>query len=155
TYLLAQRSAHLYGERRLVALGENVGSGLFLLVILSTFAAIIAGILAPFVPGWLQLEGVGAIQLEWAFIAAIAAMWLRLLCMGFTAVEQGYQRPMGVGVINIVTGIIHLIITVILLLLGWGVLAIPVGTLIREVLCTAALGAHLIYTNRRIGVKLS
>ena len=79
---LWERISSTVGERRMDALGENVGSGLFLLGVLSTFAAVIAGALAPFVPRWFNVAGLQAQQLEWAFIAAIAAMWLRLLSWG-------------------------------------------------------------------------
>jgi len=154
TYLLAQRAAYFYGKRQLSALGEVVGSGLFLLMALSALAALIAGVLTPFVPKWFEVEGTQAIQLQWAFMVAIACLWLRLLCIGLIAVEQGYQRPFGVGIINVVTGVIHLAATVVFLLLGWGVLAIPLGTLVREVLCSSALALHLGHTNRQIGVKL-
>lgn len=154
TYLLAQRSAQLFGERRITALGETIGSGLFLLAVLSTVAAIIAGVLTPFVPTWFKVEGIQATQLEWAFVAAIGTVWLRLMCIGFIAVEQGYQRPFGVGIINLVTGVIHLVVTVWFLLLGWGVLAIPLGTLVREVLCSLSLSLHLAHTNRQLGVRL-
>ncbi len=125
------------------ALGENIGSGLFLLAVLSTLAAAIAVVLTPFISGWLSIKGTQATQLEWAYIGAIVTLWLRLLCMGFIAIEQGYQRPLGVGVINLVTGVIHLVVTVAFLFMGWGLLAIPLGLVVREVLCFTSLALHL------------
>jgi Na+-driven multidrug efflux pump len=154
TYLLAQRAAFYLGKRQMAALGEVIGSGMFLLLILSTLSALIAGAITPFVPKLLDVQGAQAVQLEWAFVAAIASLWLRLLCNGVMAVELGYQRPLGVGIITIVTGVIHLVVTVVFLLLGWGVLAIPLGTLVREILCSTALALHLVHTNRQLGVKL-
>lgn len=154
TYLLSQRSAHFFGQRQMKALGENVGSGLLLLAVLSTFAGVIAAGLTPFISGWFKIQGVQATQLEWAYIGAIVTLWLRLLCIGFIAVEQGYQRPFGVGIISLVTGIIHLVVTIAFLFLGWGLLAIPLGLLVREVLCFTSLALHLAHTNRQLGVHM-
>ncbi len=154
TYLLAQRAAYFLGKRQIKLLGETVGSGMFLLFALSTVAALIASAITPFIPIWLDVQGPQAVQLKWAFVCAIGTLWLRLLCNGVMAIEQGYQRPFGVGIITIITGIIHLVVTVVLLLRGWGVLAIPLGTLVREVLCSLGLALHLAHTNRQLGVKL-
>ena len=111
-------------------------------------------VLTPFISGWLSIKGTQATQLEWAYIGAIVTLWLRLLCMGFIAIEQGYQRPLGVGVINLVTGVIHLVVTVAFLFMGWGLLAIPLGLVVREVLCFTSLALHLASTNRQLGVHL-
>src|SRR5690606_38957641 len=107
TYLLAQRTAQHFGERAADALGATIGSGLLILVALSTVVAAIILALIPFIPNWFDVTGNDRSQLVAALIVMVPAVWLRLLIMGLTAIEQGYQRPFGVGLVAIVTGIIH------------------------------------------------
>ncbi len=139
TYLLAQRSAQLFGERAISSLGETIGSGLLLLAMLSSVVSIIILCLIPFIPTWFQVEGPQRAQLITCLLIMIPSVWLRLQIMGLIAIEQGLQRPFGVGTVTIVAGILHLAATIALLILGFGLLSIPLAILLREVICVVPL----------------
>jgi hypothetical protein len=74
--------------------------------------------------------------------------------MGLTAIEQGLQRPFGVGVIGIASGIVHLAATILLLVAGFGLLSLPIGILVREVFCFIPLVWITVRTKREMQIPI-
>lgn len=154
TYLLAQRTAQQFGERKIVALGETIGSGLLLLICLSSVVALVILALIPLIPIWFSVEGGQRSELTTCLLLMIPAVWLRLLIMGLTAIEQGLQRPFGVGVASLATGTLHLVVTVLLLVWGYGLVAIPAAILLREITCVIPMVWMLAQSKRDLQIPI-
>lgn len=132
--LLRQQTAREFGRGDRTALAEAIGVGGFLLFVLGALVAGACIGLAPFAPGWFDTGGETGRVLALSFAVNGLALALSLPACIPRAVQQGLQRQVGVNVALLLAEIVSVIATIVLLIRGWGVLAIAVGILAREVL---------------------
>jgi O-antigen/teichoic acid export membrane protein len=117
---------------------------------------VIAGagaLLAPFAPGWFSIAGAEATTFSWAFALAAGGLALSLVACGPRAVLQGFQRQTAVGVSLLGSEIASLGCTIALLYLDFGVMAIALGLLARELIHNAINWPLFVATLRRMGLR--
>lgn len=125
--LMIQRIADAHGRRDSGRIGEYLSTGIVLQV--GMVAVMIAGaaLLAPWFPGWMGISGTEARQLSGAFMLAAAANGINVLNNGFVGFLRALQITILPNIIATVASLAGLVLTLVLLLSGWGLWAIPAG----------------------------
>jgi O-antigen/teichoic acid export membrane protein len=131
--LLRQQTAKALGGKDLHDLGETIGAGSILMLSIGALIAMSSLLLAPHVPRLFHIAGAGASQLAWSFALAGIGMALSLPAVIPRAVQHGLQRPLGVNAVLLSAEAISLLATILLMFRGFGVLALGLGILTREV----------------------
>ncbi|MDD5697533.1 MAG: lipopolysaccharide biosynthesis protein [Victivallaceae bacterium] len=128
--VLMQRVASNYGRKNFGQLGNILSIGVAVSFALSCIPTMIGLALAPWVPGIVHIAGIEARQLTAAFIwAGIGtSLMLAMYCVGGALVALQCQTFH--GVILVVGSILEILSIIILLTLGFGVMAIPVGAVV-------------------------
>jgi len=139
-------AAHGRGEHRTVA--EYFGTGVFVQVLLVALLTLLAVAGAPFVPGWLGVEGAAARELSACFAVAGVATGLGLLGTVIGGLATSTQRMVFVSAATFGAGVAGLAATLALLVLGWGLWALAGGMLVRSGLLLVAVGGHAVYVLR-------
>jgi O-antigen/teichoic acid export membrane protein len=154
SYLLRQQTAEFYGQGHREQLGRSIGSGLVITVALCAVALLLGVVLTPFCAGWFGLQGNDARQLVWSFGFAAVAMPLGMLAGGFRAVQQGFQRPGGIGWVGLSAEVVSLVFSVVLVASGWGLVSIGSCFVVREVINLLGMGLLTRRTVRDLAVPV-
>jgi O-antigen/teichoic acid export membrane protein len=141
--VLLQRVASSYGENNFNLLGSILGTGLvigFFLSLLPIFAGLIFS-------GWItsivKVSGDEASQLRSAFIIAAVGTSLMLAMYNVGGVLAALQRQAIHGFFLVLGDITGILITVFLLIAGYGLLSIPLGTLTWALISFSGDGLYL------------
>ncbi len=151
--LLRQQAAQAYGRNDKAELAAVIGAGSALLLLLAVVIAIASFLLAGFVPALLDIVGPQAESLSLAFAFAGFGMALSLPAAIPRAIEHGLQRQFSVNVVQLVAEAASLALTAVLLFKGYGVLALGIGILAREILHNVGNWAILTTTLRRMQIS--
>lgn len=147
--VMIQRTASAHGRGELGLARSYFLSGLVLqLAMVSILIAVAAG-LAAFVPGWMGVDGADRHLVSWCFFLAALAAGFNILSHGFGGLGKALQRPLVPTVANVVAGLAGLMTTVIVLLQGYGLWAIPVGLLVRGGLVLGINALHALALLRK------
>ncbi|MDB4928592.1 MAG: hypothetical protein JWM10_1076, partial [Myxococcaceae bacterium] len=145
--VIRQRVAQLYGADDRPGLARTIGTG----VRLSLGFACLPLLLWPFaghVAALVSLTGADADALVTSFRVGLLGVSLSIASYGFSAVCNGLQLALKSGLFFIAIGALGIAITVALLLLGFGLVAIPAGLAVRAALNCGAF-AWLVYRWQR------
>ena len=129
--VLQQRIAQLRGQNKTSEIGTTIGSGLimslFILII-----AVIAGFIFYFLVGSIVNKDVSQYQgLQTALLISIIATGMSLVSFSLSGINLGLQNSAPVAISGITSNVVFLIVVVTFLFLGFGVMSIAYGNLIR------------------------
>ncbi len=141
--VLVQRIAAAYGERNFVRLGFILGSGLPIGLALSCLPIMLGVPLSPWIPKIVHVSGVDATQIKTAFILAVLGTSLMLAMYMMAGILIALQQQLVHGTILIVGDILGIVSIIALLLSGYGILAIPAGTVVWAMVSAVGDGAYL------------
>jgi O-antigen/teichoic acid export membrane protein len=112
-------------------LASTLSTGILLGCGLSVSSFVVGMIVSPFIPHLVQISGPESLELKNSFIIGAAAMSLMLLSLTPASILQGLQRQILVNVCF--TGGLALGVgtTIVLLFSGYGLISIPLGTLVH------------------------
>lgn len=145
-------AAHGRGDHR--AVGEYYGTGVVVQGLLVGLLAALAVLVAPWVPGWVGLEGPAAAELSSCFAVAGLAAGVGLLANVVSLLALSAQRMVFVNVSIFAAGVVQIVLTLALLYAGWGLWALALGMLARTGLMLVVQGAHAVYVLRHdLGVR--
>lgn len=133
-------------------LAAVIGTGVRLAAFLSVLPLLIGLAISPFVARIVQISGPEAIELRTAFIVASLAASLMIFSFTPRGVVQGMQRQVFVN--SSYTGglALSIMVTLILLMRGQGILAIPIGALVHSAITVSANFAYMMVVLRRQGL---
>lgn len=129
--VLQQRVGMAYGKGDWVEVQSFLWSGMVINACL-IFVILIFGIIASFyIPEWINLKSTSnhSVLIQ-AFQISVVGTGLVVFSYAITAVNQGLQSSLGIGIVYVIVNIASIVVT-IMLLKNWGLLAIPLGNLIR------------------------
>jgi O-antigen/teichoic acid export membrane protein len=129
--VLIQKVAVLASSSKTEQLASVVATGVRLNAGLAILPFLIGLGIAPFVAGIVQITGPEALDLRNAFILGALAASLMIFSFTPSGVLQGLQRQVFVNVCYTTGLALGILVTVVLLYAGYGLLAIPIGTLIH------------------------
>lgn len=150
--VLVQRIASNYGKHQDERLGSILGTGLVAGVTYALLPGFLSLISSPWISGMVQIRGAESHELELAFIIAGAAASFMLIMYNFAAALAALQRQMVHGLILLGGDILGVMATIILLKAGYGLIALPLGTLIWALSSSLGDGLYLWwFVSRRLG----
>jgi O-antigen/teichoic acid export membrane protein len=128
--VLGQRIAAEYGRKDFDNVAAWAGAGM--VINTAIVALFIAGVLfvSAFIPQLLKISNLGQVaEIRTPFILAGIGAALSLGSFGVAAISQGLQSSIGIGMISFVFQILRVPVIYILLIKGFGLNAIAIGTL--------------------------
>jgi O-antigen/teichoic acid export membrane protein len=152
--LVRQQSAMAYGSGNKDMIGKVIGTGSVMLVIMGIIPGLVGLGLAGFIPKMFKMSGAEAHTLSLSFVLVALAVSTMIMSAGPTAAQQGLQRNISFSIIYISGAVFGIVVTVVCLYRGYGVLAIPLGLLARNILWFFAFWTYLIVVCRWLGIRL-
>lgn len=146
--IVRQQTAQVYGAKDFEQAGKAIGTGLFCITMMGLIPVLISLVIAPFLPAIFSLESELANSLSQSFVLAGAACSLVIIAGAATAVQQGLQRNISVCVIYTTGAITGLLVTVWMLVAGYGVISIPAGFVVRGIFWVFAHWSYGLYLCR-------
>lgn len=140
---LSQLTAAAYGRRDMAHVQQLISTGLVVAAAISGTVTVVGVVLAFFVPRMIGVTGESAANITGAFLVVSVANGIQLIAIGLRAVLNSLQRPFGPGLQSLVGEIAALIMTVVLLHLGFGLQSIAIGMLIRATWIALACAVEL------------
>jgi O-antigen/teichoic acid export membrane protein len=148
--VIIQKVGEAYGAGDSPRLARYLGSGLLTVVLLSPFPVLLGIICAPHLPHLLGLSTDLAQSLVAAFILASGAVSLMIVGHALGGIVCALQRQLLHGLIWIGASVIGLLLTVILLITGYGLMALAWGLLIQSGLVLLMEGAVFWHLQKQI-----
>lgn len=139
--VIIQKVGEAYGAGDSPRLARYLGSGLLTVVLLSPLPALAGMVCAPHLPYLLGVSADLAQTLVAAFILASCAVSLMIVGHALGGIVCALQRQLLHGLIWIGASVIGLLLTVILLITGYGLMALAWGILIQSGLVLLVEGA--------------
>ena len=143
--VLVQRVAAAYGERNFERLGFMLGSGLPIGLALSCLPIILGVPLAPWIPKIVHVSGIAAAQIRTAFILAVFGTSLMIAMYIVAGILIALQQQLIHGIILIASDILGIACIIVLLMSGYGILAIPAGTVVWAMVSAFGEGLYLLW----------
>jgi O-antigen/teichoic acid export membrane protein len=151
--VLQQRAAVAYGKGDVAELTALLTGGVLLSGAISLLVLVAGLISSRFLIGWLNLSTTPDIEIvEQAFTLAVVGSALMFFSYGLTAFNQGLQSSLGIGLVFVTTMMVSLALTVVLLYQRAGLLALPIGLVVRGVGLTIGNAGYLLW--RFVGEKM-
>jgi len=140
--VVSQRVAHRLGASGTERLGRLIGAGLLSAAALGAVLFLVSVAIAPFLPATQGLSPEEVRRVTWCFVIAGLGNGLAFVSTTATGILRSLQRPISAGLVNLLSDLGSVIVTVVVLLGGSGLYALAVGMLARSVIGVGAgLGA--------------
>lgn len=154
-----QRIGQAYGRNDRDALSRVIGTGLAINLTFCGLFVCMGIAVAPFVPGLIHLDADIAGLISRVFAAAAAAEGTLLAGLSVLAVMLAMlERPATLGVANVGTAALGIVVTVFLIHRGFGVMSIPLGLLARAatlLILMLVLFTRVVWTNHGVRPRWS
>lgn len=130
--VLMQRISYSYGARQFEDIVPFGIAGVLVSILIACALFIIGLSVAATIPEWLQLaDGNDSMALQSAFAVAVAGTGLLILSFSVVAINQGLQSSIGIGLIYVAANVAAILVTIGMLLLGYGLLALAMAIVTR------------------------
>lgn len=151
--MVMQRLSSSFAKRNFQAVADYFINSQFLYYIIA-FSLLVIGLILSF---WLQsvlsLDRAHLEVLSNAYLIALITASLTVLSDSFRGFAQALLKPLFGFYSMILARIVGIILTVVLLYQNIGVLSIPIGLLITEMLILSTNGVYAYYQYRKLNVK--
>ncbi|MBU0571105.1 MAG: oligosaccharide flippase family protein [Candidatus Omnitrophica bacterium] len=141
--VLVQRVASNYGKQDFRRLGSTLGTGLMIGIVASCLPVFLGLILLPWIAEAFHITGVEASQLKLSFLMAAVGTSLMLMVYNVGGVLIALQRQIVPGMFLVIGDILSVVVTLVLLVLGYGLVAIPIGALVWGISAVLGNGIYL------------
>lgn len=130
-FVLTQKLASSYAKKDLDEFSKILGSGLFISVSIAIVLFIIGLTIFPFISEWVKAEPNQYKNIQYAFLYSAIGAGLNIIFHNISAVFQALLKVSLSGFTNLISIFFGLTITLLGLQFGLGVVAIPLGILVR------------------------
>lgn len=155
--VLQQKVAVAYGKKDWKCVGSLITAGAILASVIALLAGAVGWLIGGHILQWLSAPNAhdGPLLIR-AFNIAVAGAALSIFAFALAAINVGLQGSLGVGAINLVASLSGIGASVILILDGYGVVAIAGGMLVRGIAYSVGHGTYLAYRllRERLGLLL-
>ena len=155
--VIGQRTAKACGARDMAEVGRAIGTGLFASGVVSVAMTLLAVAVAPMLSMILHLEGSDASLVTQCFTIVALACGGAVIGLSCGTVLRSLQRPTAPGLAEVTAELTALCVTFLLLLRGWGLMALPLGLAARSTCLLVVNCSALAWVCRRrlgIGVRI-
>jgi O-antigen/teichoic acid export membrane protein len=141
--VLVQRIASNYGKEDIDRLGSVLGTGVIIGLSLSSVPLLLGILISPWITDIVKITSIQSSQLRLAFILAAvgASLMLTMYCVG--GVLIALQRQIVHGTVLFIGDILGIVAIVTMLMSGYGLIAIPLGTLVWALFSALIDGLYL------------
>lgn len=144
--VVMQRVSAAYGNQNPTVFNGLVTNSLILSALLSVLVLILGIILSPLLFQLLNIpQTADFLILKSAFTTAVLGTALMILSYGITAINQGLQSSLGIGLIFSFVTLSSLALTVWLLMLDYGLMALPLALVYRGLGLCVGNAVYLIW----------
>ncbi len=130
-FVLTQKLSSSYAKKDLDGFSKILGSGLFISVSIAIVLFIIGLAIFPFISEWVKAEPNQYKNMQYAFLYSAIGAGLNIIFHNISAVFQALLKVSLSGFINLISIFFGITITLLGLQFGLGVVAIPLGILVR------------------------
>lgn len=158
TIIMNQQTSKFYGKGELEQVGKIIASGLIISSLVLIIALSFGGFFSYFLIDLLNLSSdVDNSIIIKAFNYAFIGSSLMLFSFSFSAINYGLQGSISIGLINITTTLLSIILTIILLYSGYGLMAIAYSLVFNGVLLSICNFLYLLFRvfNEKIVISFS
>ncbi len=131
--LMIQRMGAAYGRSDRQLISQYLATGLATQVVLVTLLFVGAVVISRWIPGWMGVKGNDATILAGCIVLAAASSSLNILNNGIAGFAMALQRTVFMSAAALTGSLVGIGVTISLLLMDWGLWAIPLGWVVREV----------------------
>lgn len=131
SFVLTQKLSNCYVKKNLNEFSKILGSGLFMSLSIFFLLVSIGIVLFPFISDWVKAEPNEYENIQYAFLFSAIGAGLNIVYHNISAVFQALLKVSICGFTNIISIIVGITSTLLGLKFGLGVVAIPLGVLIR------------------------
>lgn len=131
SFVLTQKLSNCYVKKNFNEFSRILGSGLFLSLFIFFLLVSIGFILFPFISDWVKAEPKEYKNIQYAFLFSAIGAGLNIVYHNVSAVFQALLKVSICGFANIISIIFGISSTLLGLKFGLGVVAIPLGVLVR------------------------
>ncbi len=132
--VIRQRTARFFGAKDFDRMGKAIATGLLCLVVVGFLPLLVSLTLAPFLPRLFELERNLAGSLSSSFALSGVMASLVIIAGAAGAVQQGLQRNVVYTSIYVAGAVTGIVVTVWMLVSGYGLISIPAGLTVRGVI---------------------
>ena len=144
--VLQQKVASAYGDKNKILVGQIITNSTILSVIVTVLIIIIGMLLAESITNWVGLDNLNdKEELGNAIEIAIIGTGLIILSSSFTAISLGLLSSKGINSVILSVTALAIIASLILILNGYGILALAMEILIKGVGFTIGAIVYLLY----------
>lgn len=142
--IILQKVAFHFGSNDKEKVASFIYSGALLMFLIASFIVIVGCILSTSVPGMANFSGDGEHTLIVSFAIASIASGLMFFSFSLSMGLLGMQAAVMHGVVSVLANTLALVGSVVLLLAGGGLYAIPCGLLLRSMIRCIGCGYMLV-----------
>lgn len=156
--ILQQRIAVAYGKTDIPSVRGFIFAGLLLSLCVTLLLVLVGHAIAGHIPGWLNLSAdIDHEILIRAFWIAVIGSSLQIFSYAITAINQGLQSSLGIGLIYVVVHVIDILLILFLILSGYGLMSLAYSALFRGVSMAIGNAGYLVWrmARERIGFSVS
>ena len=144
--VLQQKVASAYGSSNKILLGEIISNGSILSLIIALIIIIIGISFSNYITSWVGLNDIAdELELRSAVKIAVIGTGLIIFSSSFTAINLGLLSSKGINGIILFVTVLAIITSLILLLNGYGLVALAMEILIKGVGFTLGAIVYLLY----------
>ena len=152
--VLMQRVSMAYGRRN-DELSGLFTNGMFFSLIFAVLICLVGYLASTFILMLVNIDPTSeSVVLVDAFLMAVFGMSLMIISYGITAFSQGLQSSLGIGIIFSVSTILSLGVSVFMLFLGYGLLAIPAALIFRGAALIIGNSIYLLWRVRQENINM-
>jgi O-antigen/teichoic acid export membrane protein len=153
--VVIQRTAAAYGVGDMDRLGRTIGTSLVVATGLALAVSVLAAGLTPFVAGLMGVTGPVAGRLEDCFLITVVSSGLTLVAIATGGILRSLQRPLAPGILLLASDAVGIVLTLGLLVLGWGLYALALGAALGNLVAVLGNAASCLRVcHRRLGLRL-
>lgn len=149
TGVVMQKVAACAGSGDLTRLRGTIVAGLLNSALLALGLALLGALLAPFLPGTQGLEESQVSRVVACFLIALAANAFGIVALAGAAALRGLQKPVAAGSTTLIADLLSIAVTIVGLVLGFGLYALALAMLLRGVLAAGGSLVILALMSRR------
>jgi len=156
--VLQQRVGTAYGKGDIQSVRGFMAAGLLLSAAISVLLVLLGYATIDYIPAWLRLpDDLDQSLLLQAFWIAVLGSSLSLFSYSITAISQGLQSSLGIGLVYVVVHVLDIVLILVLLFAGFGLLALAFSALFRGVGLLAGNAGYLCWRlfREKIGFSFS
>ncbi len=153
SFVLTQKLSSSYAKKDIVEFKRILGSGLLISIFVFCLLLLIGLVLFPFISDWVKAEPNQYKNIQYAFLLSSIGAGLNILFHNLSSVFQALLKVHISGLTNLISIVCGISVTLIGLHYGLGVVAIPLGVLVKGFVGVVVLAISMIFVLKKEKIR--